>query len=105
VFRYKPFENADAWGICLLKPKNVAAISLYSQMQQVHYLLHPLQRHIAENSKQIFPGKQLRCYSPNFYIHVSVGDLYILLIGLPILLLENRWAERGNIKYRSLTNT
>jgi hypothetical protein len=34
---------------------------------------------------------------PNSYIHVSVSDLYIPLIGLPILLQENRWAERGNI--------
>ncbi len=36
-------------------------------------------------------------YSPNSYIHVPVGDLYIPLMGLPILLQENRWAERGNI--------
>jgi hypothetical protein len=31
------------------------------------------------------------------YINVSVSDLYIPLIGLPILLQENKWAERGNI--------
>jgi hypothetical protein len=30
--------------------------------------------------------KELRGYSLNSYIHVSVGDLYIPLIGLPILL-------------------
>ncbi len=41
--------------------------------------------------------KKLCSYSPNSYIHVSVNDLYIPLIGLPILLQENRWAERGNI--------
>ncbi len=34
----------------------------------------------------------------NFHIHVSVSDLYIPLIGLPMLLHKNRWAERGNIK-------
>jgi hypothetical protein len=50
-----------------------------------------------ENSKQIFPGKELRGYSPNPYIHVTVSDLYISLIGLPILLQKNRWAKRGNI--------
>jgi hypothetical protein len=44
----------------------------------------------------MFPGKELRGYSPNFYIHVSVSDLCIPLVGLPILLQENRWAERGN---------
>ncbi len=57
-----------------------------------------LQRHSTENSKQIFPGKELRGYSPNSYIHVSVCDLYIPLICLHILLQENRWAERGNIQ-------
>jgi hypothetical protein len=55
-----------------------------------------LQRHNTENAKQIFPGKELRGYSPNSGIHVSVSDLYIPLIGLPILLQENRWPERGN---------
>ncbi len=49
----------------------------------------------SENSKQIFPEKELRRYSLNSYIHVSVSDLYILLIGLPILLQEYRWTERA----------
>jgi hypothetical protein len=30
------------------------------------------------------------------YIHVSVSDLYISTIGLPIVLQENRWTDRGN---------
>jgi hypothetical protein len=38
--------------------------------------------------KQIFPGKELSGYSPNSYTHVSVCDLYIPLIGLPLLLQE-----------------
>jgi hypothetical protein len=59
--------------------------------------VYTLQRHNNENSKQIFPGKELRGYSPNSYIHVSVSDLYIPLIGLPVLLKDNRWAERGNV--------
>ncbi len=57
-----------------------------------------LQRHNTENSKQIFTGKELRGYSLNSYIPVSVSDLIIPLIGLPILLQENRWVERGDIK-------
>ena len=61
-------------------------------------LSRALQRTKTENSKQIFPGKELRGYRPNSYIHVSVSDLYIPLIGLPILLQGNRWAERGNIR-------
>jgi hypothetical protein len=50
--------------------------------------VNTLQRHNTENSKQIFPEKELRGHSPNFYIYVSVGDLYIHTIGLPILLQE-----------------
>jgi hypothetical protein len=42
----------------------------------------------------VFPEKELRSYSPNSYIYVSVSDLYF---PLPILMQENRWAERGNI--------
>ncbi len=37
------------------------------------------------------------CHTGKTYIPVSVSDLYIFLIGLPILLQANRWAERGNI--------
>jgi hypothetical protein len=36
-----------------------------------------MQRHNTENSKLIFLGKELRGYSLNSYIHVSVSDLYI----------------------------
>ncbi len=39
-----------------------------------------MKRTNAENSKQIFPEKELRDHSPNFHIHVSVSDLYILTI-------------------------
>jgi hypothetical protein len=63
-----------------------------------HSLCPTLQRHNTENSKQIFPGKKLQGYSPDSYIHVSVIDFYIPLIGLPILLQGNRWAQRGNIQ-------
>jgi len=41
-----------------------------------------------KNLKQIFPEKELRVHSPNFHIHVSVSDLYIPTIELPILLQE-----------------
>jgi hypothetical protein len=60
-------------------------------------LTSALQRHNNENSEQIFQEKELRGYSPNSYTHVSVSDLYIPLIGLPILLPENRWTKRGNL--------
>ncbi len=48
--------------------------------------------------KQIFPEKELCGHSPYFHIHVSVSDLYIPKIDLPILLQENRWTEPGNIE-------
>ncbi len=47
-----------------------------------------LQRQNAENVKQIFPEKEYRGLSPNFHIHVSVSELYIPKLGLPVLLEE-----------------
>ena len=47
-----------------------------------------LQRQNAENLKQIFPEKEYRGLSPNFHIHVSVSELYIPTMGLPVLLEE-----------------
>jgi hypothetical protein len=34
--------------------------------------------------------------SPNFHIHVSVSELYIPRIDLPVLLQPNRQTDRGN---------
>jgi hypothetical protein len=47
-----------------------------------------LQRQNTEISKQICPEKEYQGLSPNFHIHVSVSDLYIPTIGMPILLDE-----------------
>jgi hypothetical protein len=40
---------------------------------------------------------KLRGLVPNPYIHVSVIDLYIPTMGLPIFLQPNKWTDRGNI--------
>jgi hypothetical protein len=64
-----------------------------------------LQRHNTENSKQIFPEKELCGPSPNCHLHVSVSDLYTPTIGLPILLQENVWTNPGNTVYKSPTDT
>jgi hypothetical protein len=56
-----------------------------------------------ENSKQIFPEKELRGHSPNFYIHVSVIDIYIPRIDLPILLQDICGLILGI--YKSLADT
>ncbi len=47
-----------------------------------------LQRTNTKHLKQIFPEKELCGHSPNFHIHVSMSDLYIPTIDLPILLQE-----------------
>jgi hypothetical protein len=55
------------------------------------------QRNKTENSKQIFPEKELRGLCPNFPIHVSVSNLYVPTIDLPILPQENMCTDPGNI--------
>ncbi len=62
-----------------------------------------LQRQNTEISKQIFPEKEYRGLSPNFHIQKSVSDLYITMIGLPILLEEICRPILG--LYKSLTDT
>ncbi len=57
-----------------------------------------LQRKRCRKSKQIFPEKELCGLSPDFHVHVSVSDLHIPTIGLPILLEEIMWTNPGNIK-------
>jgi hypothetical protein len=47
-----------------------------------------LQRTNIENLKQIFPEKELLGHNPNFHIRVSVSDIYIPTIDLPMLLQE-----------------
>ncbi len=76
--------------------------------------LSALQTHCAENSKQIFPAMKLHVLFRNFYIHVSLSDLYITTFGNfyihvslsdlyittfgpTILMQQNRWTDRGNI--------
>jgi hypothetical protein len=49
-------------------------------------MCNTLQRQNAENLKQIFPEKEYRGLSPNFHIHVSMSELYISTMGLPVLL-------------------
>jgi hypothetical protein len=59
--------------------------------------LTALQTNNTNNSKQIFQEKELCGHSPNFHIHVSVSNLYIPTMDLPILLQENMWTDPGNI--------
>ncbi len=72
-------SNLETASACLLEPINT------------------LQRQFTENSKEIIPKMKLHGLSPISHIYVSVSDLYIPTIGLPILLQENRGTNRGNI--------
>jgi len=46
----------------------------------------------------LFPKQNYNALSPNFHIHVSGSNLYILRIGLPLLLQPNRQTDPGNKK-------
>jgi hypothetical protein len=50
-----------------------------------------------KNPIYIFLFWELRGFSPNFHIHVSVSDFYILRIGPHISLQHNRQKDPGNI--------
>ncbi len=49
-------------------------------------MCHPIhgKEPITNISKKIFPEKELRGHSPNFHSHVSVSNLYLPTINLPI---------------------
>jgi hypothetical protein len=59
----------------------------------------------AKNSKQTFPEKELRGYSPIFHIHMSVSDLGIPAIDLPTLLQEICGPILGIYKLLTATDT
>jgi hypothetical protein len=49
-----------------------------------------MSEHCKEISIYVFPEKELRGLCPNFYIHVSVSDLYIHTNGSSISLLQKK---------------
>jgi hypothetical protein len=65
---------------------------------------YALQRANNENSTQIFPEKELRDHSPNFYIQVSVSDLYFPKIDLPYSAAGNMWNRSWEYTNRSQTH-
>jgi hypothetical protein len=88
----------------ILKQQAISLIKLTEHMQRVQIsVLNTLQRQNTKISKQKFTEKEYRSLSSNFHIHVSVSDLYISTIGLPILLEEIRGPILG--LYKSLTDT
>ncbi len=63
-----------------------------SQLERRRWMfIAPLSKvHCKEIWIYVFPEKELRGLNPHFHIHVSVSDLYISMVGLPILLQQNR---------------
>jgi hypothetical protein len=53
--------------------------------------------HCTDNPIYVFPEMELRGLVPSSYIHVSVSELYIPRIGLPIWLHQNMQADPGNL--------
>jgi hypothetical protein len=47
--------------------------------------------------KLLFPKQNYNVLSPSSCTHISVRDLYISRIGLPIQLQGNMWTDPGNI--------
>ncbi len=80
-------------------------IAILSSKPTVSELLKTpkMQRNDTKNLKQIFPEKELCDHSPKSHIHVSVTDLNIPTIDLPILLQEICGPTLGIFK--SLTDT
>jgi hypothetical protein len=72
--------------MCLTAPRNDVA-----RLKTITY------RAIKSTGTLIVPEKELRGLSSISYIHVSVSDLYIPRICLPIWLQQNRQTAPGNI--------
>jgi hypothetical protein len=53
--------------------------------------------YVFQEIKLLFPKQNFNVLSPSSYTHISVRDLYISRIGLPILLQGNMWTNPGNI--------
>ncbi len=62
-----------------------------------------IERDNTENSKQIFPEKEIARPQSSFHSHVSVSDLYTIpRISLPILMQENMWTDLGKTAHRHI---
>jgi hypothetical protein len=60
-----------------------------------NFLFSPIP-HCTENPIYVFPEMKLSGLVPNAHIHVSVSDLYIPRIGLPIWLQKKSQTDPGN---------
>jgi hypothetical protein len=86
---YKSLTDTRIWKLGLW-PRNSFSGSICFKISLLVFCSAEttLQRQNAENLKQIFPEKEYRGLSPYFHIHVSVSELHIPSMGLPLLLEE-----------------
>jgi hypothetical protein len=69
-----------------------------TQSEDVVYGISKLRgMHCTKDLIYVFPEKELRGFSPDSYIHVSVSHLYNPRISPNIWLLQNRQTDPGNI--------
>ncbi len=91
--------------VCIVLSYWTASLCSLATQFQTRFL-GSIPRPIASHCKDKIPrfrNKEYRGLSPNFHIHVSVRDLYIATIGVPILLEEICRPILG--LYKSLTDT
>jgi len=53
--------------------------------------------YVFQEMSLLFTTQNYNVQSPSSYTHISVRDLYISRISLPILLQGNMWIDPGNI--------
>ncbi len=62
---------------CVKRLTKISRNIVLEHVNSPAYFQRVLQRHNTENSKQIFPGKELCGYRPNSYIYVSVIFIFL----------------------------
>jgi hypothetical protein len=104
---FYPIEDCSVLTLLIIKNKRLfISAEGFSTLKKTAVIrsqraMLPIQTHCKETipkiQTKIIPEQDMHRVSPNFHIHVSVSDLYISRIGLPILLQENMWTDSGNI--------
>ncbi len=94
------FGGGGVNGACrILKLKQIGTHGIHTANEgpvriQCKCLVHI---YVFPEMKLLFPKHNYNVMSPNSYTHISVRDLYISRIGLPILLQGNMWTNNENI--------
>ncbi len=79
-----------------MKTSQVKSMSNYYGDDEL-ITMHLYTIHCTENPNCVFSEMKLRDVVPNSYTDVSVSDLYIPRIGMPIWLQQNRQTDPGII--------